>query len=150
MSRVRSVFLTAAAAAALGGWVSSGASAANEAVASPNPAAQQTYKLYLSSSKEFGSITVDTATQKCSYEFPPMEGFTKVKEKAVCSLGSAESSISAWIHFAGEAFGEKISFTYVFTVHRRSGPVAYSGLGLEFAHSDFGGRVLPVFVQLKA
>ena len=150
MSRARSVFLTAVAAGALGGWVSPGASAANDAVAPPNPAAQQTYKLYLSSSKDFGSITVDTATKKCTYEFPPMEGFTKVKEKAVCSLGSGENRISARIHFAGEAFGEKLTFTYLFTVHRRSGPVAYSGLGLEFAHSDFGGTVLPVLVQLKA
>ena len=130
--------------------MSPGASAANEAAASPNPATEQTYKLYLSSPKEFGSITVDTATHKCTYEFPPLEGLTKLKEKAVCSLGSAESSISAWIHVAGEAFGEEIRFTYVFTVRRRSGPVAYSGLGVESAHSDFGGRVLPVLVQLKA
>ena len=127
----------------------SGAAAAEESVATANPSTEQTYKLYLSSPKEFGSITVDTATQRCTYEFPPMEGLTKLKEKAVCSLGSAETRISAWIHFAGEAFGEELSFTCVFTVHRRSGPVAYSGLGLEFVHSDFGGRVLPVFVQLK-
>jgi hypothetical protein len=149
VSRVRSVFLTAVAAAALGGWMSSGASAANEAVASPNPAAQQTYKLYLSSPEEFGSITVNTATDTCTYEFPPLE-ITEVKEKAVCSLGSAESSVSAWIHFAGKAFDEEIGFTIVFTVHRRSGPVAYSGLGVEFVHSAFGRRVLPVLVQLKA
>jgi hypothetical protein len=133
------------AAAALGGPVSSGASAAEEAVAAPNPATQQAYQFYLAGER-FGSVVVNTATHKCTFaELPEIE----LETEAVCSLGSGETSISAWLHivdlnptFPGEE-------TFLFTVHRRLGPVAYSGLGLEFFHDEGIRRTVPIWVELK-
>jgi hypothetical protein len=143
--RLRAVSVAAVAAAALGGPVSSGASAADEAVAAPSPAAQQTYQFYLDGER-FGAVVVNTATHKCTFaELPEIE----LETKSACSLGSGESSISAWLHivdlnptFPGEE-------TFLFTVHRRVGPVAYSGLGLEFFHDEGIRRTLPIWVELK-
>jgi hypothetical protein len=127
--------------------MSSGASAAEEAVASPNPATQQTYPFYLSGQR-FGSVVVNTATHKCTFaELPGIE--EDVETNGVCAPGSGESTISARLHivFIGPLlFGEE---TILFTVHRRSGLVAYSGLGVEFVHTEEGRRTAPIWVELK-
>ncbi len=125
--------------------MSSGASAVDEAFAAPNPATQQTYQFYFDGER-FGSVVVNTATHKCTFaELPEIE----LETKAVCLLGSGESSISAWLHivnlnptFPGEE-------TFLFTVHRRLGPVAYSGLGLEFFQDEGIRRTVPIWVELK-
>ncbi|HUB75041.1 MAG TPA: hypothetical protein VL979_13545 [Solirubrobacteraceae bacterium] len=145
MPRLRAVSVAVLAAAALGGPASSGASALVEAVAAPSPATQQTYQFYLDGER-FGSVVVDTATHKCTFaELPEAE----LETKAVCSLGSGESSISAWLHivdlnptFPGED-------TFLFTVHRRLGPVAYSGLGLGFFHDEGIRRTVPIWIELE-
>jgi hypothetical protein len=127
--------------------MSSAASAADDAAASPNPSTDQTYKLYLGTPEPFGSVVVNTAAHKCTFaELPTSE---ELKAKGVCSLGSGGSSISAWLHI--NSLSELVSgeFTFLFTVHRRSGPVAYSGLGVEFVRAEFGRRTLPVWVELK-
>lgn len=133
------------AAAALGGPASSRASTLAEAVAAPNPASQQTYQFYLDGER-FGSVVVNTATHTCVFAELPE---TELETKAVCSLGSGESSISAWLHivdlnptFPGEE-------TLLFTVHRRLGPVAYSGLGLDFFHDEGIRRTVPIWVELE-
>ena len=125
--------------------MSSGASVADAAVAAPNPATEQTYQLSFNGER-FGSVVVNTATHKCTFaELPEIE----LETKAVCSLGAGENSISAWLHivdlnptFPGEQ-------TFLFTVHRRVGPVAYSGLGLEFFHNEGIRRTVPIWVELK-
>lgn len=145
MPRLRAVSIAVVAAAALGGPLSSGASAVDEPVAASNPATEQTYQLSLNGER-FGSIVVNTATHKCTFaELPEIE----LETKAACSLGSGANSISAWLHivdlnptFPGEE-------TFLFTVHRRLGPVAYSGLGLEFFHDEGIRLAVPIWVELK-
>ena len=125
--------------------MSSGASVVDEAVAAPNPATQQTYQFHLDGER-FGSVVVNMATHKCTFaELPEIE----LETKAVCSLGSDENSISAWLHIVDlnpTFFGEE---TFLFTVHRRLGPVAYSGLGLAFFHDEGIGRTVPIWVELE-
>jgi hypothetical protein len=143
--RLRAVSVAVVAAAALGGPVSAGGLAVEEAVAAPNPATQKTYQFYLDGER-FGSVAVNTATHKCTFaELPEIE----LETKAVCSLGSGESSISAWLHIVDlnpTFLGEE---TFLFTVHRRPGLVAYSGLGVEFFHDEGIRRTLPIGVELK-
>ena len=146
MARLRAVSVAVVAAAALGGPVSSGSPGVDEAVAAPNSANQQTYQFYLDGER-FGAVEVNTATHKCTFaELPEIE----LETKAVCSMGSGEKSVLAWLHivdlnptFPGEE-------TLLFTVHRRLGPVAYSGLGLEFFHDEGIRRTVPIWVELEA
>jgi hypothetical protein len=133
------------AAAALGGPVSPGASAVDEAVAAPNPATQQTYQFYLDGER-FGAVVVNTATHKCTFaELPEIE----LETKAVCSLGLGENSISAWLHIVDLNPTSPGEEAFLFTAHRRLGPVAYSGLGLEFFHDEGIRRTVPIWVELE-
>jgi len=138
MSRLRAASLAALAAAALGGWA---ASAADEAIASPAPAAEQTYQVYIGGPEPFGSIIVNTATHRCRFAFPLLH-------LSGCSLRQGETSISAWMLLPVPELG---LVSLAFTVQQTSGPAAYSGHGVEVT-TEIPGRttVKRLVVELKS
>lgn len=128
LSRLRAVGLAAAATTALGGPLSSGASAFRGPAASPGPPPTQTYHFALDGAP-FGFVVVNTKIHQCSFTELP-RGDIEVT-RARCSVGSGEGSISGSLRFNSSSELLPGEFTIVFTAYRHPLLGGYSGLGLE-------------------